>query len=247
MSGYSYFSYYYDILTRNIDYKKQYEYFCKLISKLGSHPGLLLDLACGTGSLSLEFAKNNVDVIAIDSSVDMLSIAKQKAIESDVDILFVCQEMQNFYLHDNVDTIICSLDSINHLDGIEDVKKTFLSCYKALKRDGILIFDVNTIYKNKEVLGDNTFIYDTDEVYCIWQNYFEDTTNTDDIFLDFFVREGDRYYKESEEFAECAYELCDLKNILDGINLKVLNIYNYMTFEPVTKTSEKAVFVCKKL
>lgn len=94
-----------------------------MISKLGVCPGLLLDLACGTGSLSLQFAKNNVNVIAVDSSVDMLSTAKQKAVEGNLDVLFVCQEMQNFRLHDEVDTIICSLDSINHLNDIQDVKK----------------------------------------------------------------------------------------------------------------------------
>lgn len=246
MSGYSCFSYYYDVLTQNIDYKKQYEYFCKIMSKLGQKPGLLLDLACGTGSLSIEFAKNNVDVIAIDASVDMLSIAKQKAIENNLDILFVCQKMQNFCLHDNVDTIICSLDSINHINDIQDLKKVFISCYNALKKDGVLIFDVNTIYKHREILGNNTFVYDTDNVYCVWQNYFNEPTNTVDIFLDFFVRDGSKYYRESEDFTERAYELKDLKNILDGINLKVLNIYNYMTFDLATEKSEKAVFVCRK-
>lgn len=247
MCGYSVFSNYYDVLTCNINYLRQYSYYSDLLSKSEHKPGLLLDLASGTGSLSFEFAKNGVNVIALDSSVDMLSIAKQKSIENGLDVFFVCQEMQSFYLHENVDTIICSLDSINHLNSINDVESTFKHCYNALNKNGLLVFDVNTIYKHKKILANNTFVYDLDDVYCVWKNFFNEFDNRVDIVLDFFKRKENLYYRETESFSETAYKIEDLKNILNGINLNVLNIYNYMTFENYSEENEKVVFVCRKV
>ena len=115
--------------------------------------GLTLDLACGTGTLTLELCKRGVDIFGCDMSADMLTIAQQKAFEEDRDIMFIKQKMQNLKLFGNIDTCICTLDSINHLQSAKDVQKTFEKVSEYMNDSGMFVFDMNTVYKHKYILG----------------------------------------------------------------------------------------------
>ena len=134
MGNYAVFAQYYDALTANVGYGQRAEYFLALLERLGHTPGLTLDLACGTGSLTLELFRRGLDVYGVDSSVEMLSEARMKCAEAGADILFLCQKMQSLDLYGTVDTVVCSLDSLNHLDGREEMQRVlekvafFMSC-----------------------------------------------------------------------------------------------------------------------
>ena len=187
--SYASFAQYYDSLTHNVEYVRRADYLCTLLAHLGHASGLTLDLACGTGSLTVELAKRGMDIYGIDGSADMLSVARQKAAESGLDLLFLCQKMQKLDLYGTVDTVICALDSINHLTLEKDVQTAFDRVSLFMNPGGWFLFDVNTVYKHRHVLADNIFLYDTDEVYCTWQNHYEEKNDRVSIQLDFFGRE----------------------------------------------------------
>ena len=246
MSGYRCFANYYDRLTDNVEYKKRADYFRTLLSASGISGGILVDLACGTGSLLFEMAAFGYDAIGIDSSPEMLSIAQSKMPEEGKKPLLLCQDMRTLDLYGTVDAVICSLDSINHLTKPEDVKETFKRVSLFLNPGGIFIFDVNTIYKHEKVLADNAFVFDFDDLYCVWQNRTDTTTGIVDITLDFFEEDNGAYYRSTENFAERAYSFDDLGAWLKEAGLEVKSIYEELKQTPPAETAQRAVFVAGK-
>lgn len=245
--SYGIFAEFYDELTGNIYYKKRAEYFQQLIEKCGGKKNsLLLDLACGTGSLSEAMDDLGYDVIAVDRSQEMLGIAMDKKFESRKNIQYVCQDMRHLDLYGGVDVTVCALDSLNHLDNLEDVSNVFKRVFMFTNPEGLFIFDINTEFKHKTILGEHTFIYDTDDVYCVWQNSCEDSRVR--IELDFFIPEDDEnhYSRFSECFYENAYPLEDIKSALENAGFEVLGIYDEDSFNPVREDSQRAVFAAKR-
>lgn len=220
MDAYSFFAFYYDDLTANVDYQGKAELILSLLKARNHEPGLTLDLACGTGSLMFELMALGVEVIGVDASMTMLTEAKDKAYDLGLeDVLFICQEMQNLDLYGGVDTVVSILDSVNHLNNKEELLQTFKGVYTFLNPNGIFLFDMNTPYKHKEVLENNCFVYETDNVYCSWQNSFiggED--NRVDISLDFFEKqENDVYGRYSEAFSEITFEDSEINQMLASV------------------------------
>ncbi len=246
MSTYSFFAQYYDALTENAEYQKRADHLMELFRRLRHNPGVTLDLACGTGSLTLELCKRGIDIFGADASSDMLSIAQQKAYEADKQILFLCQKMQKLELYGYIDTCICSLDSINHLTSEDDVIKTFRCIEKYLSPDGLFVFDANTVYKHKHILGDNCFIYDTDTVFCAWQNSFFEENNRVDITLDFFAPDGKKYQRHTEEFSEYAYTQEKMEEMLHKAGLKCVAVYDELSFDEPCETSQRLVYAVRK-
>ncbi len=244
--SYDDFSRYYDLLTDNVEYKKRADYFCRLLSICGINGGILLDLGCGTGGMSFEMADRGFDVIGVDCSVGMLNAAQQKMFESGRRILLLNQKMQEIDLYGTVDCAICVLDGINHLDGPADVKETFRRVSLFMNKGGTFAFDVNTIFKHKNILADNVFVYEPDGVFCVWQNSCNPEDNSVEISLDFFEEEDGVYYRSGESFYEQAYELSDIKLWLEESGFEVVGIYDDMTTDDVRPDSERAVFLAKK-
>ncbi len=244
--SYDNFSRFYDLLTDNVEYEKRADYFCRLLSLCGIEKGFLLDLACGTGSLSVEMAKRGFDVIGVDLSIGMLNAARQKAYESGEQILLLNQSMDDIDLYGTVDCAVCVLDSINHLADAQQVKRTFEKVSLFMNPGGAFAFDVNTLYKHKNVLADNAFVYELDELYCVWQNSFDETDGSVDISLDFFEEEDGAYYRSCESFTEKAYDLADIEKWLEEAGFEVVGIYDDMTTEKVRPETERAVFLTKK-
>ena len=244
MSGYHIFSQFYDNLTFNVDYKKRADYIQSVLSLCGHDAGITLDLACGTGTLTLELAERGVDIYGIDGSYDMLSQAMDKAAEKGMDILFLCQQMENLDLYGTIDTCICTLDSLNHITDKAKLQKTFDRVALFMNSDGYFIFDVNTVYKHRKILGSNTFVYDTGDVYCVWQNSYKEN-NIVSIELDIFEREGNIYRRSSERFKERAYETDELKEMLESSGFEVVAVYNDMTTDELSDTADRAVLVAR--
>ena len=171
---YGEFAAYYDCLMYDVDYKKRSAYLLKLFEKYGRKPTLLLDLACGTGGFSNCFAKLGVEVIGVDMSEEMLSLAREKSAEEGTDVLYLCQKAEELDLYGTVDGAICCLDSLNHITDYKKFCKALEKVSLFLEKDCLFIFDINTEYKHKEILGDNVFVIENEDVYCVWANKFKE-------------------------------------------------------------------------
>lgn len=248
MLSYSCFADYYDNLTNNVDYKQYAEYILKLAEKYNHSMGITLDLACGTGSLTVMLKKMGVDIYGIDASPEMLSVAQEKALDSEISgMLFLCQKMQNLDLYGTIDTCICTLDSINHITNINDVQKAFSKVSFFMNPNALFIFDVNTLYKHKQVLADNTFVYDTEQVFCVWQNTLLEDQRSVEISLDFFENLDGMYRRYSENFTERAYTHEEICKMLETAGFKLLDVFGEMTFEEPKPDSQRNIYIAKKI
>ena len=244
---YGNFASFYDGLTYDVEYKKGAAYFLKLFEKYGKKPTLLLDLACGTGSLSNHFAKAGVEVIGVDMSEEMLAIAREKSVEAGNDILYLCQKAEELDLYGTVDGAVCCLDSLNHITDYRKFCKAISRVSLFLEEGSLFIFDLNTEYKHREVLSDNVFVIETEDIYCVWANYFKEKNCVVDISLNFFVKDGESYYRQSEQFSERAYSLDQVKAALEKAGLELVEIFDDWTEKPLEATSERAIVVTRKV
>ena len=243
---YNEFAYSYDALMTDVDYEKRTDYICSLFEIFDRMPSLMLDLACGTGEFSNRFADKGVSVIGVDISYDMLSVAREKSAEKGNDILYLCQDASELDLYGTVDGAICCLDSLNHITDYDNFCKAISKVSLFLEKDRLFIFDLNTEYKHREVLGNNTFIIDTDDVYCVWQNDY-DGENTVEINLDFFTPDGEAYYRTSESFCERAYSDKQVKDALQKAGLKIEAVYEELTQNTPSDTTQRVVYVTRKV
>lgn len=231
----------YDLFTENVDYESRAAYIISKLKKNGIKDGILLDSACGTGSFLSYFKQAGYDVIGVDISPDMLSVAREK-INYDKDILLLCQDMKELDLYGTIDAAVCSLDSINHLLTKEDVLAAFQSISLFMRKNGVFVFDVNTVYKHRHVLSDNCFIYENENVFLTWQNSLCDDENRIDIMLDIFFEDEDgRYIRASEDFTERAYSVDDLCNLLDKADFDLISINGDMT-ELMPDSKEERIY-----
>ena len=249
MAGYGDFSFFYDALMENADYRARFDYIKGLLADNSVSEGILLDMACGTGTLSALFAKSGFDVIGVDASEDMLSLAQEKKLIENFDALFLCQKMEELDLFGTIDAAVCTLDSLNHVTEKETLREIFRRTALFMNDKGVFVFDVNTLYKHKNVLADNTFVYETENVFCVWQNTLLEDGETTLINLDIFEEDEEEqgvYSRYSEEFCERGYELSEIKSMLEEFRFEVVGIYDDLTKDPVKENSERAVFVCIK-
>lgn len=245
--SYSSLAKYYDKLTENVNYKVRGEYISNFLLRNNITDGIMLDLACGTGQMSVFFAEKGYDVIGVDASEEMLSVARENAMISGNNILFICQEMQELDLYGTVKSCICTMDGINHLLTEQDVLSAFMKVSLFMEKDGIFIFDVNTIHKHKDILGNNAFVYDQeDSVFLVWQNEYYEDTNEVDIILDLFEKDGEHYSRKSEDFTERAYSEEFLSNMLKKSGFDVLGIYDELQENDFNEDSERIYFVARK-
>lgn len=246
MRSYSVFAGFYDALTDNVEYAARADYLCRLFNRFGVKQGLMLDLACGAGSLSVELSRRGFEVIGVDSSPEMLTVASDKALAQGQDILFLRQSMQQLDLYGTVDAAVCTLDSLNHITRPREVQAVLQRLSLFMNPGGIFIFDVNTPYKHKEVLGNHTFAYDLDDVYCVWQNEYIAQTQSVSISLDFFIRSGDTYVREQETFSERAYSREEWKQWIEAAGFELLGEYAEMTELPPQEDAQRIIYVVKK-
>lgn len=249
MSQYGDFALFYDKFTENVNYPARARYFDALIQKYSPGAKDLLDLACGTGSLSFLMEQFGYDIVAVDNSVEMLNAAAQKRYELESNVLFLCQEMSELDLFGTVDATVCALDSINHITDEKELLDTFKKVSLFSNKGASFIFDVNTIYKHQKVLGDNSFIFDNGDTFLGWRNGLEDDEVTVDISLDFFNRnkENESWDRYSTDFSEKAYDIDFLKKLLSEAGFEVVSVFDDDSFLPLRPDSERAVIAAKKL
>lgn len=247
--SYGIFSSVYDILTENVEYEKITHKICSLLHKNGVDGGLLLDLGCGTGTLSFLLENKGFDVIGVDASEDMLMVANEKKYEENSNAMFLCQKAESLDLFGTIDCAVSVLDTVNHIDTIEKVQKAIEKVSLFMNMGGIFIFDMNTPYKHENILSNNTFIYDMDEVYCAWQNSYDKENATTTIDFDFFIKneDDDLYERYSESFCEYAYESREVLQILENCGFEIIDTYDDYSDKPVSEKTQRITVVAKKI
>ncbi|MDR0223173.1 MAG: class I SAM-dependent methyltransferase [Oscillospiraceae bacterium] len=248
--GYGDFARFYDVLTGDVRYPALAEYYHGLIKEFSALAesvsggfGILLDLACGTGTLSLLMAERGWNVIGADASPEMLGAAAGKPSNG---VAYICQDMRELDLYGTVDAAVCSLDGLNHLPGEAALSKTFNRVSLFMNAGGAFVFDVNTIFKHKSVLGDNVFVKRSGGVYCVWSNRYKNN-GVVDITLDIFnERENGVYDRYTEKIREKAYPLGLIRAVSEEAGFEVKAVYDFMTRDEGGENCEKAAFVCVK-
>jgi ubiquinone/menaquinone biosynthesis C-methylase UbiE len=234
-------------LTFNVDYKKRAEYVQAVLGRYGINDGLLLDLACGTGSMAVEFSKMGYEVIATDASADMLMEAQNKAYDNEQSIMFLCQRMEETDLYGTVRAVVCALDSINHLPDASAMAQTFQVLKNFVDDGGIMVFDVNTVYKHQKILGNNTFVYDEKNVFCVWQNNLYDDGVTVGINLDFFVKDDkNKYNRFTESFKEIAFTDEEITTAVENAGFKVVKRYAEFSCSKPEEDTQRAYYVIRR-
>ncbi len=244
MSRYSVLASFYDRLMRDTGYEERADYLLSLMSAHGCpHPDMLLDLACGSGNLTVPLAERGIDMIGVDYSEDMLAEARQKPVNSDRPILYLQQDMRRLDLYGTVDAAVCCMDGLNHILRTADLQEIFRRLRLFIRPDGLLLFDVNTPYKHREVLGNNAFVFEEEDFLCVWQNRYLPKTGEVDMQLDFFVDNGEAYDRYTDDVRERAYSLTTWKKLLAATGFELLGAYSDMTTDAATDTDERWVLV----
>ena len=247
MESYKSFASVYDTFMDNIDYLAWSNYIVELLKKYGIAKGQVLELGCGTGIVTELLADKGYDMIGIDNSAEMLSIAADKKSESGHDILYVLQDMREFELHGRVHAIISVCDSMNYILQEDDLLKVFKRVNEYLDADGVFIFDLNTIDKYKEVLNDNTFAANYEAGSFIWENFYDENTQINEYDLTLFIASEDGSYQKSEEtHYQRGYALGTIKKLLTKAGLKSVTVYDAFTDEEPKGDSERIYVIAKR-
>lgn len=248
MSYESYFSSVYDTFTDSVGYEKRAEYICSLLNKNGITEGTVLDAACGTGSIGKCLLEQGFEVVANDISVDMLNIAREKLSVFGERVVLLCQDMCELDLFGTVDAAVCCLDSVNHILETEDLFAAFSKISLFMRSGGIFIFDVNTQYKHKNILSDNTFVYeDDDKSFLVWQNSECDEDFVVEMYIDVFIKNADgTYNRQSEVITERAYSENTLTDLLKKADFAIIGIYGDLSEKSPENEEERVYFVARK-
>ena len=245
--AYGSFASVYDMFMDNIPYQQWFEYICSLLREQGIEYGLVLELGCGTGSMTQLLAENGYDMIGVDCSPQMLQAAVEKREESGLDILYLLQDMREFELYGTVGAVVCVCDSLNYVTGQEDLLQVFRLVNNYLDPGGIFIFDLNTLYKYEEVLGNCTIAEDREEASFIWENEFYKEEKINIYQLSIFLREENGLYSKHEEVHyQRAYELGEVTCLLEKAGMEYVAAYDAFTRNPPRKDSERIYVLARE-
>lgn len=240
MEAYTGFASVYDMFMDNIPYGEWCAYLKGLLEDFGIKEGILLDLGCGTGSLTELLSDSGYDMIGVDLSEEMLQIAIERREKSGQDILYLLQDMREFELYGTVNAVVSICDSINYLLEYEDLVQTFRLVNNYLDPGGVFIFDINTEYKYREILKQSTIAEDREESSFIWENDYDEEDRINEYDLTLFIREEDtRYRKYQETHYQKAYFLDEIKQAIEDAGMEWVAAYDAFTKEKPKADSER--------
>ena len=239
----------YDEFMQTVPYSTWADYIETVWEKHNCTPKLVFDLACGTGSLTLELSKRGYEMIGADLSPEMLEIAREKAEEEKQDILYLLQDMREFELYGTVDSIVCTCDSLNYLLEEEELLEVFRLVENYLDPKGLFVFDMNTEYKYRDVMGEKVIADTTEDAAFIWQNYYYEEEKINEYQVTFFYKEDETetvYQRQEEIHYQKAYDVKVVCDLLKQCHLKVEGVYDAFSLEPATENSERVFFVARE-
>ncbi len=234
---------FYDALNGEIDYAAWADFLEEDFKQYFPH-GVreVLDLACGTGSMTLELARRGYDMVALDSSPEMLAVARARAEETglDEDVLYLCQDMCDFELYGTVDAVVSCLDSINHITDRTALRRVFSLVHNYLVPNGLFLFDINSPYKFSEIYGQRDYVLEADGVVCAWQNDFRSQSGLCDFYITLFSEEADgRYVRRDAHRRERCYSLLTLRRLLRETGFELLSVVGDFAHGQIKDTTER--------
>lgn len=245
MEAYTGFAYIYDKLMMDVDYSNWLDFIKSILERHNKKPREVLEMGCGTGNFTALLCKEGYNVTAFDLSEDMLSVAYNK-LDSHRNFQLLKQDMTDFSINMKFDTIISVCDCVNYITEYSELIKTFENAYNHLKSDGVFIFDINSYYKLKNIIGDNVFVEDNEEIFYVWENEYNESDDTCQLYITFFVKEEGLYRRFDELHVEKAYTTFEVENALKKAGFKIVNIYNGYSNESPNNESERLTFVVLK-
>lgn len=251
MEAYTDFASVYDTFMDDTPYEKWAEFLAGVIDKYGiskpvreeggSEKNLVLELGCGTGTLTELLYRKGYDMIGLDCSQEMLGIAFAKKEKTGSEILYLCQDMRRLDLYSTVGTVICVCDSINYLLEDEEVADVFSLVNNYLYPGGLFLFDFNTVYKYEQVIGDATIAENREDCSFIWENYYDSKERLNEYDLTFFVKERgeDLFRKFTETHVQRGYTLEEIKAFVKSAGMEFLFALDADTHKPPGRRSER--------
>lgn len=247
MAAYSAFAGIYDILMDDVDYPAWAEYYLALLEGVGVRPARLCDCACGTGAMSVEFAKCGIQVTGADISGEMLERAQERARQYGVRAMFVEQDMCALKLPRPVDALVCACDGVNYLLDDARLNAFFARAHASIKLGGALAFDISSAYKLERVLGNNFFGEERDDVAYLWSNRFDEQARTVTMDLTFFVKEDDELFRRfTEVHVQKAHDVNHLVVLLENNGFGGIRVCGDRTFEPPKADEQRVHFIATR-
>ena len=235
----------YDRLTNDVDYEATVAFYEEILRREGLAPRTVVDLACGTGSVTEILARKGYRVTGVDMSEEMLTEAAMKTMDMLEPPVYSCQLLQELRLPRGVDMAVCALDSLDYILDPADCKEAIRRAYKALNPGGIFIFDVNTPEKLR-AMDDQVFLDEDDDVYCVWRGEFDEETNICSYGMDLFQREGNMWSRSFEEHREYAYSQEQLTEFLKDAGFTHIKVYADRLFEAPREGEQRIYFKARK-
>lgn len=247
---YGYLAGCYDGFTEDVRYPAWADYI-EAHFQTTSHPiHTVLDLACGTGTLSWLLAARGYEMIGVDISPDMLAQAmekgmERKAKEDEIAPIFLCQSMDELDLYGTVDACICMLDSVNHVIEPDALREAFRRVELFLEHGGLFLFDILTPRRLQSMDG-GIFLDESEDAYCVWRSDFDEENRLCTHAMDLFLREGDSWRREQEEHAEYAYTPQELMDYLQALGFEQISQYGSLQMSAPAQTEERIFFSARK-
>lgn len=249
MQAYTGFAEVYDIFMDNVPYTEWADCLEAILKEYGICNGLMLDLGCGTGSMTECFAERGYDMIGVDNAEDMLELAVKKREKSGYDILYLLQDMREFELYGTVRAVISVCDCVNYVLEPEELLEVFRLVNNYLDPAGIFLFDFNTRYKYENVLGNRTFAESRDECSFIWDNYYYEDEQVNEYELTLFIREErneELYRRYQETHYQRGYTLEEIKELIEKSGMEFLKAYDAYSDQPVCRQSERILVAARE-
>ena len=245
MDAYTGFAGVYDRHMEDVPYEQWCDIIVNELKKASIEDGLLLDLGCGTGTLTGMLAAEGYDMIGVDGSEEMLMEAREKM--GDADILYLCQDMREFELYGTVRAVVSTCDTMNYLLTSEDFIQTVRLVNNYLDPGGLFIFDLNTLYKFREVMGNTTIAESGEDAAFIWDNFFDEESGRNEYDLTLFIKQEDgRFERQIEVHEEQGYTPEEVKGFLAAGGMEFVRVFDADTGGAPTDTSEKVIFIARE-
>ncbi len=248
MEAYTDFAKVYDTFMDETPYEEWCAYLKQKLSEEGITDGLILELGCGTGTLTQMLEDAGYDMIGVDNSMEMLEEANRKKAEEGRNILYLLQDMQEFELYGTVRAVVCACDSINYLTEREDVVQCFKLVNNYLDPKGLFLFDFNTVHKYRDVIGDTVIAENREDCSFIWENYFDEESCINEYDLTLFIEEPESglYEKHVETHYQRGYELAEMRACLEEAGLEFVAAFDDYTKQAAGNDSERILVLARE-
>lgn len=236
----------YDAMTEDVRYPAWADFLEKLFARTKTPVQTVLDLACGTGTMSCLLAGRGYELIGVDFSPEMLAVAAEKALSvAGERPIFLCQSMEQLDLYGTVDACICLLDSVNHIIKPEKLQKAFQRVHLFLEPGGLFVFDIHT-KEHLQALDGGMFLDETEDAYCVWRTEYETRRRICTYAMDVFRREGEVWLREEEIHEEFAYTTEELIGFLRQAGFTEIRQYGNLKFRAPREGEERIFFSARK-